>query len=78
MTVSIIGSIPKAIAHHDYAPVRPGDHQSMGWREQLNWQFNPDRPRRTSGRSPYYPNTTIGGSDSYETFVVPDQNPMSW
>lgn len=72
------GSPRQAQAHHEYAPVRPGSYQPSGLRDSYNWWSNPNRPRRISGQGGYPGSPSIGASDIYETFVVPDQNPMSW
>ena len=39
--------------------------------------FNPDRPRRYPGGG-YGRRDNVGGPTVYETFVIPDHNPMSW
>lgn len=77
----IIGTLSPAKAepnYYPYAPVRPGDYRGQpGIRGWYQWQQNPNRPRRSFGRR-YNSETPVYSRDIYESFVVPDQNPMSW
>lgn len=65
----------KTQAHH--APVRPENYPSFDWRDPYGWYTNPNRPRRSNGSSGFgsVPGT---GTNIYESFVIPDANPMSW
>ena len=78
LVVTVTLTQTKANAHHD--PVRPGTYPSFNWRNPYGWYSDPNRPRRT-----YVPRRDVGGypnvgssGGSYETFVIPHSNPMSW